>query len=100
MGLGSVLIHENVGIVHGPNKKLYEETGRPVGVASCLVQACNVVVFIQDSHVPAKDRVLSVRTLIENCKKKAEDWLTWCSKPQAVVCSTVQAFIPHACSLW
>ena len=38
-GVGSVRIHDNVGIVRRPDEKLHEEPARPAVVASRLVQA-------------------------------------------------------------
>ena len=48
----SVGIHDDVGVVAGPNEKLHEEPARPVVVASRLVQACNLVFLVHGSHVP------------------------------------------------
>ena len=48
--MGSVGIHDNVGIVGiGPNEKLHKEPARPAVVTSRLVQA----VLVYSSHVPA-----------------------------------------------
>ena len=52
--MGSVGIHDNVGIVRGPDEKLHEEPARPAVVASRLVQACNLAVLVHGSHVPEK----------------------------------------------
>ena len=48
----SVGIHEDVGIVGGPDEKLHEEPAQPAVVASRLVQACDLVVLVHGSHVP------------------------------------------------
>ena len=95
----SIFIHDDVGVVRGPNEELHEEPVQPAVVASCLVQACNLVVLVHGSHVPAKrDKVIvhGGRTFMQNCVKKAGSSLTWCSQPQAVVQSTVRACPPHA----
>ena len=58
MGVGSVGIHDNVGIVRGPDKKLHKEPAQPVVVASRLVQACNLVVLVhQGCDFSAKTRI-------------------------------------------
>ena len=60
--VGSVGIHDDIGVVHGLNKELHEEPVGPTVVASHLVQTCNLVVLVHSSHVPAtrgKVRVLS-----------------------------------------
>ena len=74
MGVGSVGIHDNVGIVGGPDKKLHEEPARPAVVASRLVQACDLVVLVHVSHVPetrGKVRVPRGRTFMQNCVKRS-----------------------------
>ena len=70
MGVGSVGIHDNVGVVRGPDEKLHEE---PV-VASRLVQACDLVVLVHGSHVPemrGNVRVPGGRTFMQNCVKRS-----------------------------
>ena len=51
--MGSVGIHDYVGVVHGPDKELHKQPAWPAVVASCLVQACNLVILDHSSHVPA-----------------------------------------------
>ena len=51
-GVGSVGIHDNVGVARGPDEKLHEGPAQPAGVASRLVQACDLVVLVHGSHVP------------------------------------------------
>ena len=51
-GVRSVGIHDDVGVVGGPDEKLHEEPVRPAVVASRLVQACDLVVLVHGSHVP------------------------------------------------
>ena len=51
-GVGSVGIHDDVGVVGGPDEKLHEEPAWPAVVASRLVQACDLVVLVHGSHVP------------------------------------------------
>ena len=73
-GVGSVGIHDNVGIVGGPDEKLDEEPARPAVVASRLVQACDLVVLVHRSHVPetrGKVRVPGGRTFMQNCVKRS-----------------------------
>ena len=68
-GVRSVGIHDDVGIVGGPDEKLHEEPARPAVVASRLVQACDLVVLVHGSHVPetrVKVRVPGGRTFL--CK--------------------------------
>ena len=50
-GVGSVGIHDNVGVVRGPDEKLHEEPVQPAVVASRLVQACDLVILVHGSHV-------------------------------------------------
>ena len=72
-GVGSVGIHDNVGTVCGPGKKLHEEPARPEVVASRIVQACDLVVLVHSSHVPetrGKVRVPRGRTFMQNCVKR------------------------------
>ena len=52
--VGPEAIHDNVGIVRGPGQKLHEEPALPAVVASCLVQACDLVVLVHHSHVPER----------------------------------------------
>ena len=69
-GVGSVGIHDNVGVVGGPDEKLHEEPARPAVVAYRLVQACDLVVLVHGSHVPEtrdKVRVPGGRTFMQNC---------------------------------
>ena len=40
-GVGSVGIHDNIGVVCAPDEKLHEEPARPAVVASRLVQVCD-----------------------------------------------------------
>ena len=47
--LGSVGIHDYVGIVRSQNEELHEEPARPAVVASRLVQACNQLVLVHGS---------------------------------------------------
>ena len=51
-GVRYVGIHDDVGAVGGPDEKLHEEPVRPAVVASRLVQACDLVVLVDGSHVP------------------------------------------------
>ena len=74
IGVRSVGIHDDVGIVGGPDEKLNEEPAQPAVVASCLVQACNLVVLVDGSHVPetrGKVRVPRSRTFMQNCVKRS-----------------------------
>ena len=73
-GVGSVGIHDNVGVVRGPDEKLHEEPVRPAVVASTLVQACDLVVLVHSSHVPetrGNVRVPGGRTFMQNCVKRS-----------------------------
>ena len=73
-GVGSVGIHDNVGIVRGPDEKLHEEPARPAVVASHLVKACDLVILVHSSHVPerrGKVRVPGGRTFMQNCVKRS-----------------------------
>ena len=82
---------------------IYEHVEGAKVVVPPLVQVCNLVVLVHGSHVPAtrgKVRVSGGRTFMQNCVKKARSSLTWCSQPQAVARSTVQACPPHACLQW
>ena len=72
-GVRSVGIHDDVGIVGGPDEKLHEEPARPAVVASCLVQACDLVVLVHGSHVPetrVKVRVPAGRTFMQDRVKR------------------------------
>ena len=40
--VGSVGVHDNVGVARSPNEKLHEEPALPAVVASSLVQACDL----------------------------------------------------------
>ena len=74
MGVGSVGIHDNVGVVCGPDEKLHEEPAQPAVVASRLVQTCDLVVLVHSSHVPetrGKVRVPGGRTFMQNCVKRS-----------------------------
>ena len=100
MRVGSVGIHDYVGIVYSPNEELHEEPARPAVVGSRLVQACNLVISQQE----ARKKRQSYSTLGQNfhaklCEKACSS-LAWCSQPQAVALSTVRACSPHACSQW
>ena len=73
-GVRSVGIHDDVGVVGGPDEKLHEEPARPAVVASRLVQACDLVVLVHGSHVPetrGKVRVPGGRTFMQNCVKRS-----------------------------
>ena len=73
-GVGSVGIHDNVGVVPGPDEKLHEEPAGPAVVASRLVQACDLVFLVHGSHVPetrGKVRVPGGRTFMQNCVKRS-----------------------------
>ena len=72
-GVGYVGIHDNVGVVHSPDEKLHEEPTWPAVVASCLVQACDLVVLVYGSHVPemrGKVREPGGRKFMQNCVKR------------------------------
>ena len=72
--VGSVGIHDNVGVVRGPDE-LHEDPARPAVVASRLVQACDLVVLVQGFHVPetrGKVRIPGGRTFMENCVKRSQ----------------------------
>ena len=72
-GVRSVGIHDDVGVVGGPDEKLHEEPARPVVVASRLVQACDLVILVHGSHVPetrGKVRVPGGRTFMQDCVKR------------------------------
>ena len=73
LGVRSVGIHDDVGVVGGPDEKLHEEPARPAVVASRLVQACDLVVLVHGSHVPetrGKVRVPGGRTFMQDCVKR------------------------------
>ena len=93
-GVGSVGIHDYVGVVHSPNEKLHGEPEQPAVVAS-LVQACNVIFHVHGCHVPATrgkvTRNTRGQTFMQNCVKKAGSLLTWCRQTQTLTQSTVQA---------
>ena len=68
-GVRSLRIHDD-----GPDEKLHEEPARPAVVASRLVQACDLVVLVDGSHVPetrGKVRVPEGRTFMQNCVKRS-----------------------------
>ena len=70
----SVGIHDDVGIVGGPDEKLHEEPAGPAVVAFRLVQACDLVILVHGSHVPetrGKVRVPRGRTFMQNCVKRS-----------------------------
>ena len=72
-GVRSVGIHDDVGVVGGPDERLHEEPARPAVVASRLVQACDLVVLVHGSHVPetrVKVRVPGGRTFMQDCVKR------------------------------
>ena len=74
MGVRSVGIHDYVGVVGGPDEKLHEESAWPAIVASHLVQACDLVLLVDGSHVPetrGKVRVPGGRTFMQNCVKRS-----------------------------
>ena len=70
--VGSVGIHDYVGIVHGPYAELHEESVWPAVVTSRLVQACNLVITGHGSHVPATRGKVSVPEAEHSCKIHAE----------------------------
>ena len=73
-GVRSVGIHDDIGIVGGPDEKLHEESARPPVVASRLVQACDLVILVHSSHVSetrGKVRVPGDRTFMQNCVKRS-----------------------------
>ena len=75
MRVGAVGIHDNVGVVCCPDEELHEQPERPAVVASHLVQACDLVVLVQGSHVPemrGKVRVPGGRTFMKNCVKRSQ----------------------------
>ena len=72
--VGSVGIHDDVGVVRSPDEELHEQPARPAVVASRLVQACDLVVLVHGSHVPetrGKVRVPGGRTFMKNCVKRS-----------------------------
>ena len=72
-GVGSVGIHDYVGVVRGPNEKLHEEPAQPAETVSHLLWACNLVVLVHGSHLPAtrgKVRVPGGRTFMQNFVKR------------------------------
>ena len=72
--VGSVGIHDHVGVVRGPDEELHEQPAQPAVVASRLVQACDLVVLVHGSHVPetrGKVRVPGGRTFMKNCVKRS-----------------------------
>ena len=69
---------ESMIIEHSPDEELHEVSARPAVVASHLVQACNLVILVHRSHVPAtkgKGIVPGGRTFMQNCVKKARAYL-------------------------
>ena len=67
--LGSVGFYDYVGVVHSPDEELHKEPAQPAVVAFRLVQACDLVVLVQGSHVPptrGKVRVPGGRTFMQN----------------------------------
>ena len=73
-GVGSLGIHDNVGVVRCQDEKLHEEPARPAVVASRLVQACILVLLVHGSYVPEtrdKVRVPGGRTFMQNCVKRS-----------------------------
>ena len=73
--VGSVGIHNYVGVVSGPDEELHKELARPAVVASCLVQACDLVFPVHSSHVPetrGKVRVPAGRTFMQICVKRSQ----------------------------
>ena len=76
MRVGSVGIHDYVVVVCGLNEELHEEPARPAVVASPLVQACNLIVLVHGSHLPAtrgKVRVPGGSTFMQNCVKRSRE---------------------------
>ena len=72
-GVRSVGIHDDVGVVGGPDEKFHEEPARPAVVASRLVQACDLVVLVHGSHVPetrVKVRAPAGRTFMQDSVKR------------------------------
>ena len=78
-GMGSVGVHDDVGVVGFPNEKLHEEPAGPELLVSHVVQA--------------RIRVPKGRIFMQNCVRKAECSLTWRSQQQAVACCPT-----HSCS--
>ena len=73
-GVRSVGIHDDVGVVGGPDEKLHEEPARPAVVSSRLVRACDLVILVDGSHVPetrGNVRVPGDRTFMQNCVKRS-----------------------------
>ena len=73
-GVGSLGIHDNVGVVPCPDEKLHEEPARPAVVASRLVQLCDLVILVHGSYVPeTRDKVREPggRTFMQNCVKRS-----------------------------
>ena len=73
--VGSVGIHDNVGVVRGPDEELHEEPVGPAVVASRLVQECDLVVLVHGSHVPETRGQMYESTRRQNihaklCEKK------------------------------
>ena len=102
-GVGSVGIHDNVGIVRGQDEKLHEEPSRPAVVVSHLVQTCDLVVLVHGSHVPetrGKVRVPGGRTFMQNCVKRSGGLTYLVFSTTSVARSTARAGPPHACSQW
>ena len=74
-GVGSVGIHDNVGVVRGPDEKLHEEPARPAVVASCLVQACDLVVLVHGFMYLKQEAKLEYprgRTFMQNFLKRSQ----------------------------
>ena len=69
-GVRSVGIHDDVGVVGGPDEKLHEEPARPAVVASRLVQACDLVVLVHGSHVPETKGKVRQNIHAKLCEKK------------------------------
>ena len=70
MGEGSVGIHDNVGIVGGPNEEFHEEPLWPAVVASQVVQEFQSGNSCSQLYVPAtrvKVRVPGGRKFMQNC---------------------------------
>ena len=68
MGVGSVGIHDNVGVVRGPDKKLHEEPAQPAVVARRLVQTCDLVVLVHSFMYLKQEAKLEYPEAEYSCK--------------------------------
>ena len=66
--VGSVGIHDYVGVVRGSDEELHEEPAWPAVVASRLVQVCNLVALVHGSHIPATRGKVRVPEAEHSCK--------------------------------